>query len=381
MNRLYRMALTGVILALILSACGDGKSKKSDKGTITLAPTLGGGSGSLQPTPTVTQPAESSGVQATATQQAEPSDVQPTDTPSDADSGPETMANLLNLSALQTDPQELGNATLQSYRLRVEWIVEPKAGSSAMASSVGIEVAHTSDPLAEQIAFLSEEAGLASEIIHIGDKLWLRTGEQWIEMSSDEFTDYDQMLMGLDSATAGLTGDAELVGEENRSGIPVRHYSFDENILGATLGIYSKIQGDVWIAIDGEYVVEYVYTAEDDQATYRWSWEVFDINAAFTIDPPANAQGARDDIPVMPDATDLVSYGAMLSYNTPTDLNAVVEFYTTEMPAFDWTFDEASSMVSDQFALLNFSKDGETANFTLAPEDTGGTAVVIQAGE
>ena len=135
------------------------------------------------------------------------------------------------------------------------------------------------------------------------------------------------------------------------------------------------------MAVDGDYAVKYVFSAEDQDATYSWDWEVYDINAPFVIEAPADAQTVREDIPVMADATDRASFGTMLSYNTASDLETTIEFYQTEMAAQGWAYDEAGSMVIDQFASLSFNKDGTTASVMISPVDGGGTSVVVQADE
>jgi hypothetical protein len=71
----------------------------------------------------------------------------------------------------------------------------------------------------------------------------------------------------------------------------------------------------------------------------------------------------------------------MTTYETASDLEAVIEFYQSEMPTQGWTYDESGSLVMDQFATLIFSKDGTTVTITLGLGDPSGTTVLIQAGE
>jgi hypothetical protein len=365
MSMFHRMLAISVILLLVLSACGGGD--KEDQTAAETGPTA---QATAEPTPTP-RPEQPT---AAAT-------VAPAEEPTAESGGGEALADLLNLDSLSTNPEGLNQSSLQSYRLRVQWTVEPKPGSDATASDSTIEIAHTRDPLAEQTTFW-DEAGTASGMIRIGDKLWFQSGEQWIEVSSDDMaSSMDDMFFNLDSVAAGLTGDAKLVGQEDVNGVATRHYTFDESLMGTVLGAYEKVQGDVWVAEEGDYVVKYAFTAEDEKANYRWIWEVYDVNAPFTIEPPAEAQGAREDIPLMPDATGRSTYGAMTSYETASALSAVVDFYMQQMPDQGWSYDEAASTVSEEFATLSFSKEGETVSITLFPGDSGGTSVLIQAGE
>ncbi len=372
----WRFLLLSLIAVLILSACSSGGDNGNDD------------SGST------TEPAATSAPTLTSASTSAPAPEQPTHTPAVAETSPEATAeptaepsgegilsNLLNLGSIDTDPQALTGSSFDSYRIRAQWSVEPKTGSTTTASATQLDVAHIRDPLAEELSFSDLVQGVSTRMIHIGDQLWIESGGQWIEMSSDDISSFEELALGLNAATAGLTGDATLVGETDLGGIRARQYTFDESLMGSTFGLYSTIKGDIWVSIEGDYVLKYQYSAEDDEATYRWDWEVYDINAPFTIEPPEEALGARTDIPIMPDATERTSIGAVTSYRTASDLSAVVDFYKEEMPAQGWSYQEDASMITDQFAMLSFSKEGQEASVTLAPEDDGGTTVVVQAGE
>jgi hypothetical protein len=356
-----RISFFGLVLVLLLSACGGGEA------TVTLVPTR---QAVAAPTPTTGgQPAAA---EPTATSLPEPTE----------ETGPAgLLGDLLDLGSININPEQLDEDTLQSYRLRASWSVEPKPGSTEVAMDASMEVAHTSDPLAEQFTTTSgDEPGFST--IRIGDTMWFQSGDQWVEVSSDDMaSSMEETLFSLNQATAGLSGDAKLVGNEEVNGIATRHYSFDETIPGMSLGIYGKIKGDVWVAEDGDYTVRYVYTAENDDATYRWDWEVYDINVPFTIEPPAEAQGTRDDIPLMPDAVNRSSLGAMTSYESESDAAAVIDFYREQMPGQGWSYNEGESTISELFNMLSFSKEDVTVTIMISPNDGGGTAVIIQAGE
>jgi hypothetical protein len=372
MRTFHRIIFISMILLLVLSACGGGGDEEQAGGETDAT-------AQATSTPRPEQPTQAATTAPTVAP-AEEATAEPEE-PTAEPEGVGALTDLLNLDSLSTDPEGLSASALQSYRLRVQWTVEPKPDSDAAASDSRIEIAHTRDPLAEQTTFL-DQGGIASGMIRVGEKLWFQSGEQWIEVSSDDMaSSMDDTLFNLDSMAAGLTGDARLVGEEEINGVAARHYSFDESILGTALGAYDKISGDVWVAKEGEYVVKYAFTSEDAKAIYRWIWEVYDVNAPFTIEPPAGAQGAREDIPLLPDATERSSFGAMTTYATASNMGTVLDFYKEQMPDQGWTYDEAASMVGDEFAMLNFTKDGETVIITLTPSDGGGTSVLIQAGE
>jgi hypothetical protein len=82
----------------------------------------------------------------------------------------------------------------------------------------------------------------------------------------------------------------------------------------------------------------------------------------------------------MADATNRVSSGTIVTYQTDSDLKAAIDFHKENMPASNWTYDEANSMVSDQFATLVFTRQGQTAQVTLTPNGSGGVMVMANIG-
>ena len=150
-------------------------------------------------------------------------------------------------------------------------------------------MAYIREPLAEEIAFSDSGQGLSSRMIHVGNRLWVESGGQWTELPSEDVSSFDHMLSAFDKAQADLKGRARWVADENVNGLGTRHYTFDRSTLGASADAYSRIAGDVWVAVEGSYLIKYTFTAQDERATYRWEWEVFDINAAFDIAPPPGA--------------------------------------------------------------------------------------------
>lgn len=367
-----RILLAGFVLVLLLSACGGGGEEEP---TFTSAPT-----GQPAAAPTSTSAAQPPTAEPTATLSTEPTATRPAEPTEDTGSG-ELLGEPLDLGSINVDPEELSSSALQSYRLRVEWTVEPKPESDEGASSMTMDIVHTSDPLAEQFSVTGDD-GSTFAMIRIGDKLWLQSGDQWIEMSSDDMaSSMDDFLFDLGQATAGLSGDARLVGSEEVNGIATRHYSFDETVPGIALGMFGKIKGDVWVAEEGDYAVRYVYSAEDDKATYRWDWEVYDVNAPITIEPPAGAQAAREDVPLMPDASNRASLGGMTSYESASDVTTVIDFYKEQMPDQGWAYNETESTISEFFNSLSFTKEDITVVIMITAQDGGGTTVLIQVGE
>jgi hypothetical protein len=212
--------------------------------------------------------------------------VEPTGAAAAQPSDERALGDLYNLGSINTNPYALSVGSFQSYRLRARWLVEPKGEGGEPATAVEFQMAYIREPLAEEIAFSDSGQGVSTRLIHVGDRLWVESGGQWTELPTEDSSSLDRMLSAFDAVVADLDGNAHRVGDENVYGVITRHYTFDRSTLGASADAYSEITGDVWVAAEGSYLIKYTFTAQDEAATYRWEWDVFDINAGFKIAPP-----------------------------------------------------------------------------------------------
>jgi hypothetical protein len=106
--------------------------------------------------------------------------------------------------------------------------------------------------------------------------------------------------------------------------------------------------------------------------------DITDVNLPITIEPPAEAEaqaGGRDDIPMLPDADVEFSSAEFISYRTASSVADAAAFYQNEMPTNGWTADEGN-MVFDENALLQYTKEGDTADVIIG-SDEAGTNVLI----
>lgn len=74
------------------------------------------------------------------------------------------------------------------------------------------------------------------------------------------------------------------------------------------------------------------------------------------------------DIPVMDgeQASDFFGSKDVVSYSTDNDLQAVIDFYKTQMPENGWSPVPDGNMESDRAAILKFEKSERSATVTLA---------------
>jgi hypothetical protein len=87
-------------------------------------------------------------------------------------------------------------------------------------------------------------------------------------------------------------------------------------------------------------------------------------------------------LPTPPDAAEL-KYDPdtqEISYSSPSAINALVEFYRTELPAAGWQEDAAVAMVTDDVGAINFAKGQATLNIMMVKADSGTSVVISTSG-
>jgi hypothetical protein len=92
-------------------------------------------------------------------------------------------------------------------------------------------------------------------------------------------------------------------GPETVNGVVTRRYTFGPDDLAGDSADYDAVEGTIWVAVEGNYVVKYEasfsgrhdnLTAGDitllDEGTISMRYELSDVNGDLSIEPPANAQ-------------------------------------------------------------------------------------------
>jgi hypothetical protein len=292
-----------------------------------------------------------------------------------------------------------GLAALKSYKstFTVQFVGKDEQGQPVDGSLVTQEE-FTQEPRAQRVAITSsgfsqgqvEQSG-TFEMITIGDTSYMVTQDEdgersCVAMSSDEDTQPEQGLFSPD-VMGGVSG-AKYVGEETVNGLRAKHYTWKEGSLGA-LG-FASAEGEVWVAVDGEYVVKYtaeatgkgmLFGTTEEEGTVTIEYNLTEVNGSFQIEPPADCEAPATDIPIMPDAQEKSAFGEMVTYTSASAFADVVAFYKTEMPNSGWQpSGEPAEM--EGFATLEFTKDGRTAQVMVSyDEEEQVTDVIITTDE
>ncbi len=168
---------------------------------------------------------------------------------------------------------------LDSYR--IEMTYRTAVGDTTTTATYTEEWVR--EPPARRSVILYAEGMPAMEYIVVGDSAWMKMGEEWIAIASEDAGSADSQLVGL------LEPDSEmiLVGEETVNDVHCQHYVYDLN-LGA-----QSFHHEIWLADQGDLpavVVRVLYRSEvvtsGETVTVEGEANVYDINAPITIEPP-----------------------------------------------------------------------------------------------
>ncbi len=180
---------------------------------------------------------------------------------------------------------------------------------------------------------------------------------------------------------AGLFG-AEEAGHEAVNGVEADHYTFDERAL-AQAGLNPSI-GEVWVASVGGYIVRYVLSTKGDasyfgegiEGTLSWDYQLTDVNQSLIPELSADCPPGLVDVPLLPDAANVVNMPAYLEFDTATSLTDALAFYQEKLPALGW-MPLTEPVSTETSALLDFAKDKQGLRVLLTAKNGGAKIVFL----
>ena len=274
-----------------------------------------------------------------------------------------------------------GLQSLDSYRANFKMAVTDTAGGGTEEWAYEMDMEVVRDPSAQHMVI---QGGAAAEgvfeMFQIGDTRYITMGEgQCISTSAEDEAMNAEMFEPGD-VIGGLSNARRVRPDQDVNGIRCRHYEFDQT--GLTWGGFGKAEGEVWVAVDGEYVVKYLLQAEGKGPTsgkeghLEWVYEIRDVNQPISVEPPAGCGAAESEYPMMADATDLTTMENMVMYTSASSLDDVLAFYKEQMPADGWS-ETGDSITSEGTAMQSYTKEGVTVSLTLTEQDGKVTVLIM----
>lgn len=181
---------------------------------------------------------------------------------------------------------------------------------------------------------------------------WALTEGESAGLETGDFTPLDY----LPPVSAAMRDGAP----ETLEGVSAVHYTFDENAVDA-VGVAEAV-GDLWVSADGGFPLKYVlqadggaaYFGEGIEGTMTWEFELSLPNQVAAIPLPDDCPLGLVDLPMLTNASEVVSQPGFTGYLTSSGPEDVAAFYEEALSAEGW---EAigESIVSDAGARLQFS--------------------------
>jgi len=264
-------------------------------------------------------------------------------------------------------------------------------GGASESFSYVVTQSFSRDPLASRVVInaegtdpsLSGQAG-TFELIQMGDTAYFITAQpgqpaECLSFSSTEDAPFAGAIYSPDAFLAGgdFSGAQRILPDENVNGVLARHYRITEAIAQLGYPGLNSYLVDIYVAtLEGnDIVVRETFSANGDvegsMVQVEWTYDLLNINGPVNIAQPEGcAPPAGADFPTMPDATDVTSFGGVVSYTTASSIADVQAFYTQQLPAQGWT----PGAVSEQagFVTMEFTRGEETASINI----TEGSVIV-----
>lgn len=320
----------------------------------------------------------------------------------------------LNAESIRTTLQSLSSYRWQ-FSLAFDGIDDQ--GQSAQGQ-VKMLIESIKDPLAMHLRMQvegqpAEELGgpIVVEMYNVDDVAYMQNPDDgsWFSFPAEGgmtdffeagFFDPDEIIKLPDNAQRSSL-------PEEVNGISAWHYTFDEADVDDENFSLDKAKGEIWVAREGGYPVKLIIEASgtstnpelEDQlfssGTIKMTYELLDVNADFTIEVPEEALSAESfggglfdstdtseiDLPIMEDAQVEFALEGLVSYTIQGDIADVVEFYKAELPQQGWSLQADSEVVSEETALMTFTKEGEELSLVVSKEEDGSLSVVLSTGE
>lgn len=421
MGRLKFIGILFVLLFVVTLACGGGREEPTVAPT---SPPAESESEMVEPTAEPTEAEAETEMEAEAEPteaeaeaemeaEAEPTEAEAESTEAEVETAEEkTTKEKLDFEGL-TDLEQFS-----SYRIKFVMDFEGQTtGDEPINGHIEGLIERTSEPKAQHLRMDIEGSTVADmggidyvDFYEIEGTAYLQVEEgSWMSFPSEEqeafsegFFDPGENLELPDMVTR--RAETEMV-----NGISTYHFTFtQEDMEEDTEFDYEELEGDIWVAEEGGYMVKFDITGrganpvgiEDfgtsfEEGEVHMSYELQDVNEDFTIALPDGAdvtdmggmfseeEGGppATDLPMLDDAEEVISMAGLLTYYTASSIEEAADFYRQELPALGWTEDAESSFMSEDGGTLTFIQEDGSSILLILGKEEGRTSVTLSVTE
>lgn len=311
-----------------------------------------------------------------------------TTAPADSPAGGEDEDALLTLD-------ENALEGLDSYRAEMIWSFTSEDGT---VEEFSMQQEATRSPVAQR--FVMDSQGEGIEFIQVGETQWMRFGEEWMQTAVSEgeaMGGFGEFLINPQQILSESDKDAyKYMGKETVNGLKTRHYRLKDKALNLAWGfnVTNIEEGniDVWIVDERdlpkftaryEMVVTGTFEEEDNKkGTLNLTWNIYDVNAPITIEPPAEAagMGLPEGLELCPDASNVTVMGKISLFTCAGTVEDTATFYTDALENAGWEAGDVTNL--EGMMMGTWSKGDETLSLTItADAESGGSSVMLTLGE
>ena len=281
---------------------------------------------------------------------------------------------------------EAGLAGLSSYKSTLTLSFDgTRAGQTEQWSKTYVML-NTQEPAARQLTI--ELTGDVSSpdavfIAEVDGAAYERRGENACNAT---VIDQENSLIERLKPFGLLTGvvGAEEAGAETVNDVASDHYTFDERAFGQS--DIAQSTGEMWVASVGGYIVKYALTTKGDadyfgegiEGTLTWDYELTDVNQPVTFALPDDCPPGMVDVPLLPDASNVLNMPSILAYDTASSLADIATFYQSEIPNLGWEL-TGEPTITDTTVLLDFTQGDQTMAIVVITSN--GTTVNVILGK
>lgn len=315
-----------------------------------------------------------------------------------AETGDDSLSSIFPQSLNVSDSAQ-GFDTLDSYQMEMTIATTVSDTTQTIHATMII----STDPAQSQMSFsfegMEDMAGMGNmSMTQIEGTSYMIVPEFGCITSAAGETD-DAFSNSLDANEfLEEIGEAQLVGEETINGIETLHYTFDETAVQDETTQFNSVQGDVYIAKEGNYIVRFrlegegpvgslgiAMLEEETDADQTIGLMVIEMNLTSINEPveitiPAecgNSGVADSEYPVLEDAYESGSFGGIVTYKTDTPFADAVAFYQESLAADGWVYQEADSFIMDGTTALMYFDQGDRSLTVTITQETGSSAFTV----